>query len=109
MSERLGILAAILSSALGGMATAGTRFVLGGIDPVTLAAFRFGGAAAFYLWVFALERTTPTRVANTMTINPLAASLLAAFLPPARADRAQPAGRIGGGRAWDRDRLDRRA
>ncbi|OAI50849.1 permease [Betaproteobacteria bacterium SCGC AG-212-J23] len=40
----------------------------------------FGGAAAFYLWVYALERTTPTRVANTMTINPIAASLLAAAL-----------------------------
>ena len=40
----------------------------------------FGGAAAFYLWVFALERTTPTRVANTMTVNPLAASLVAAML-----------------------------
>jgi drug/metabolite transporter (DMT)-like permease len=40
----------------------------------------FGGAAAFYLWVFALERTTPTRVANTMTVNPIAASLLAAAL-----------------------------
>jgi drug/metabolite transporter (DMT)-like permease len=40
----------------------------------------FGGAAAFYLWVFALERTTPTRVANTMTVNPIAASLVAALL-----------------------------
>jgi len=40
----------------------------------------FGGAAAFYLWVFALERTTPTRVANTMTVNPIAASFLAAVL-----------------------------
>ncbi len=40
----------------------------------------FGGAAAFYLWVFALERTTPTRVTNTMTVNPVAASLLAAVL-----------------------------
>ena len=39
-----------------------------------------GGAAAFYLWVFALERTTPTRVANTMTVNPVAASLLAVVL-----------------------------
>jgi len=39
-----------------------------------------GGAAAFYLWVFALERTTPTRVANTMTVNPIAASLVAAAL-----------------------------
>ena len=39
-----------------------------------------GGAAAFFLWVYALERTTPTRVANTMTVNPIAASLLAAVL-----------------------------
>jgi drug/metabolite transporter (DMT)-like permease len=37
-----------------------------------------GGAAAFYLWIFALERTTPTRVANTMTVNPLAAAMGAA-------------------------------
>ena len=57
----------------------------------------FGGAAAFYLWVYALERTTPTRVANTMTVNPIAASLLAAALI------GEPLGRIsslrrGGGR-----------
>ena len=39
-----------------------------------------GGAAAFILWVMALERATPTRVANTMTVNPIAASLLAAVL-----------------------------
>jgi drug/metabolite transporter (DMT)-like permease len=39
-----------------------------------------GGALAFYLWVYALERTTPTRVANTMTVNPIAASLLATVL-----------------------------
>jgi len=40
----------------------------------------FGGAAAFFLWVLALEKTTPTRVANTMTVNPIAASLLAALI-----------------------------
>jgi drug/metabolite transporter (DMT)-like permease len=40
----------------------------------------FGAALNFYLWVFALERTTPTRVANTITVNPITASLLAAFL-----------------------------
>jgi drug/metabolite transporter (DMT)-like permease len=39
-----------------------------------------GGAAAFYLWNFALERATPTRVANTLAINPLAAAILAAIL-----------------------------
>jgi drug/metabolite transporter (DMT)-like permease len=39
-----------------------------------------GGALAFILWVLALERATPTRVANTMTINPVAAGLLATQL-----------------------------
>jgi len=39
-----------------------------------------GGALAFILWVLALERASPTRVANTMTVNPIAAGLLAAVL-----------------------------
>lgn len=39
-----------------------------------------GGALAFILWVMALERATPTRVASTMTVNPLAAGLLATQL-----------------------------
>ena len=39
-----------------------------------------GGALAFILWVLALERATPTRVANTMTVNPIAAGLLATVL-----------------------------
>ena len=39
-----------------------------------------GGALAFILWVMALQRTTPTRVASTMTINPLAAGVLATVL-----------------------------
>ena len=39
-----------------------------------------GGALAFILWVLALERASPTRVANTMTVNPIAASVLGAHL-----------------------------
>jgi drug/metabolite transporter (DMT)-like permease len=39
-----------------------------------------GGALAFILWVMALQRTTPTRVASTMTVNPIAAALLASPL-----------------------------
>lgn len=41
-----------------------------------------GGALAFILWVLvlALERATLTRVANTMTVNPVAAALLATQL-----------------------------
>lgn len=36
-----------------------------------------GGALAFILWVMALQRASATRVANTMTVNPIAAALLA--------------------------------
>ncbi len=39
-----------------------------------------GGALAFILWVMALQRASPTRVANTMTVNPIAAGLLATQL-----------------------------
>jgi drug/metabolite transporter (DMT)-like permease len=39
-----------------------------------------GGALAFILWVLALQRATPTRVATTMTVNPIAAALLATQL-----------------------------
>ncbi|MBI3435540.1 MAG: DMT family transporter [Proteobacteria bacterium] len=39
-----------------------------------------GGALAFILWVLALQRASPTRVANTMTVNPIVAALLAAQL-----------------------------
>jgi drug/metabolite transporter (DMT)-like permease len=40
----------------------------------------FGAALTFYLWAFALERTTPTRVAISVTVNPITASLVGAML-----------------------------
>lgn len=55
MSERRGVLAAVLSSGLGGVAAAATRFVIGGTDPVTLAALRFG-LGFFFLLPIALAR-----------------------------------------------------
>jgi drug/metabolite transporter (DMT)-like permease len=39
-----------------------------------------GGALAFFLWVYALQHASPTRVANTMTINPAVAGVVAAML-----------------------------
>ena len=39
-----------------------------------------GGALAFILWVLALQRASPTRVASTMAVNPMAAALLASSL-----------------------------
>lgn len=38
------------------------------------------GAIGFFLWVCAVQRTTPTRVAATITVSPLAAGALAALL-----------------------------
>ena len=51
--------------------------------PQWLAALYLGGVGSgltFYLWAFALERTTPTRVAISITVNPVAASLVGATL-----------------------------
>ena len=40
----------------------------------------FAGGLGFYLWVYALRVTTPTRVANTITVSPIAAATLATVL-----------------------------
>jgi drug/metabolite transporter (DMT)-like permease len=38
------------------------------------------GAVGFFLWVYAIERTTPTRVAATITVSPISAGALAVLL-----------------------------
>jgi len=52
--EILGVLAAMLSSALGGTAVGATRYLAGTLDPITIGAVRFGGGfvvlAAMALW-----------------------------------------------------------
>lgn len=40
----------------------------------------FGSALTFYLWAFALSRTTPTRVAISVTVNPIMAALVGTVL-----------------------------
>ena len=50
-----------------------------------------GGALAFILWVLALERASPTRVANTMTVNPRCGRT-ARYPARRRADHAQSRG-----------------
>lgn len=40
----------------------------------------FGGAATFFLWIWALEHTTPSRVSVAVTLNPVSAAFLAAVL-----------------------------
>ena len=60
MSERIGVLAALLSSTLGGTVAATTRFVVADIDPLTLGALRFGGAFLVLLpIVLALRQPWP--------------------------------------------------
>lgn len=49
MGETVGILMAMLSSALGGTVTALIRFMIGSTDPVTLAALRFGSGFVILL------------------------------------------------------------
>ncbi len=39
-----------------------------------------GAALTFFLWVFALAHTTPTKVTNTITLNPVTASIVATSL-----------------------------
>jgi drug/metabolite transporter (DMT)-like permease len=87
------------SSALGflalGMGSGATALILAGVLTGRVAVLKgfgaaqwiaaaylgvAGGALAFILWVLALQRASPTRVASTMTVNPLAAALLAAQL-----------------------------
>ncbi|HEX2115588.1 MAG TPA: DMT family transporter, partial [Alphaproteobacteria bacterium] len=57
---------------------------LGAFDARGWAAIAFlatvGGAASFYTWIWALERIAPSRVAVTITLNPIAAALLGAVI-----------------------------
>jgi drug/metabolite transporter (DMT)-like permease len=87
-SSALGFLTAGMG--VGGAALVGISVAFGGVAQIAgfgardwLAAIYLaagGGALAFFLWVYALQHASPTRVANTMTINPLVASLLAMAL-----------------------------
>jgi len=68
----------LLAAAGGGLSASGAFVTSQWAAVLYLAAF--GAALTFFLWVFALEHTTPTRVANAITINPVTAALLAAPL-----------------------------
>jgi drug/metabolite transporter (DMT)-like permease len=70
-----GVALVLISVASGGVAQLGGFTGRDWLAALYLAAG--GGALAFFLWVFALQHASPTRVANTMTINPLVAGLLA--------------------------------
>jgi drug/metabolite transporter (DMT)-like permease len=78
-SMGVGAVALIIISAWQGGGTMLARFSPGEwLAAAYLAAG--GGALAFFLWVYALRHASPTRVANTMTVNPIVAGLLAAAI-----------------------------
>lgn len=52
-------------------------FSIGGWTAIVFLA-TIGGAASFYSWIWALERISPSRVAVTVTLNPVAAAILGA-------------------------------
>jgi drug/metabolite transporter (DMT)-like permease len=56
VNELAGVLAAILSSGLGGTSVAATRYLARILDPLTLGAFRFGIGFAFLLPIALLQR-----------------------------------------------------
>lgn len=64
-------------------ALAGTPARLWGLDAAGWSAILYlgvvGGAVVFWLWTYALEHTTPTRVAVTVALNPVVAIALAAL------------------------------
>lgn len=60
--EHIGVMAAVLSAALGGIASGTTRFVIGATDPVTLGVFRYGVGFLLLLPVaLALKSRWPRR------------------------------------------------
>jgi drug/metabolite transporter (DMT)-like permease len=78
-SMAVGAAALVIVSALYGGGAALSRFTTGEwLAAAYLAAG--GGALAFFLWVYALQYASPSRVANTMTINPIVAGLLAVLI-----------------------------
>lgn len=74
-----GVLAAMLSSAMGGAAVAATRFVAGVIDPIALGALRFGIGLLLLLPVALLRRQTWPSPANLPKVLGLGLLFFGAF------------------------------
>ncbi len=75
----IGVAALILVGAMRGSFAAVADFTPAQWGALLYLGF-FGGAAAFWLWIWALKHASPTRVTATMTVNPVAAGLLAGLL-----------------------------
>jgi drug/metabolite transporter (DMT)-like permease len=69
MIEVIGVLAAVLSSSIGGLSVGVTRYVVGATDPVTLGALRFGIGSALLLPIAVRQRD---RWPNVSALLPIA-------------------------------------
>ncbi|MGD9806666.1 MAG: DMT family transporter [Hyphomicrobiaceae bacterium] len=91
LAQRYGtIVYTALAMTFGGIALVGAAWASGGIASTSVFGSQqwaaivflgvFGGAATFLLWSYALERTTPTRVAISVTVNPIFSALFGAYV-----------------------------
>jgi drug/metabolite transporter (DMT)-like permease len=79
-----------MAMAIGAAVLSGAVLILGGFSAISSFAVQHwlavvylaavGSAFVFFLWSFALARTTPTRVAVSVTVNPVAAAIVGALL-----------------------------
>ena len=75
----MGILAGVISSALGGMAAAVTRFIIHAADPVTISVFRFGLGFLFLLPVALALRSRWPRGRDWIGVAALGVMFYGAF------------------------------
>ncbi len=75
----VGAAALLVALALAGDIAHLVSFSFGGWIAIVFLA-TIGGAISFYSWIWALERISPSRVAVTVSLNPVAAALLGALV-----------------------------
>src|ERR1044072_3549168 len=79
MTDRIGVLIAVLSSTFGGTAAAVTRYVGAAMDPVTIAAFRFGIGVAVLLPLALLLRSALPRGRDWLGVAALGVMFFGVF------------------------------
>jgi len=75
----IGALALLAAIVIGGDWSGFTGFSMRGWLAIAYL-MTIGGAVTFFLWIWALEHTSPSRVAITVTMNPVAAVILGALI-----------------------------
>ena len=91
LAQRYGtIVYTALAMTFGGIALVSVAWAGGGLASTKAFGFHqwsamaflgiFGGAATFLLWSYALERTTPTRVAISVAVNPIISAVFGAYV-----------------------------